>query len=1038
MEEFEPKKKIKIFTREFFMKYSYVFILALVLLIGTSYSLTFFVQNKKIVSGSLTTAPLNITASNSSINASSLSVPTTNQEGLNEFSKSLTITNDGTTDGKVKLTLTRTSGLNLTDMSYALVVNGTIQEISDVPSDGVIYETAIMGNEVINVELKLWPKTTYTGSETTFVGGIDTEIGYLGPVAASNNNLSNSYVKFNCNGNTCETWRIVKVENGRLVLTREADLEGATSRTDSGKYNPNLSCNDSSMITSVSTDNKNVYLAKTVKIIGGDGTQDNPYQLINNIESNSDKKIAATITYSDGNNTTITQNVYYNETNYISQTVDNPDFQGWSDGTNTYQLGDTITFTSDTTLSAIFTSHLTIANNNLNLAYGTNGESVYTYDGDGIVSCNSSDTQKATCTVDTTNNKIIVTPVNITTSPITITVSAAKGNNYLAPSDVTFSVNISRKAIAFPVCETFTYNGLEQTLYEAHDNEYVNSILKGTNAGNYTVNLTPGDNYEWSSGNNVTSSRTLTCTINQKNLTITAKNQTVNYGTAISTGVGQVDVDGLVNGDSLTSVTLTASTTNVPGGTITPSSGATSNGISNYSVTYNNGTLTINKVAAVISCSDKTYNGTEQTACSCSGGTIGGEYKATNYRSSAYSASCTGDANHSNPSNVTWTMNKKAVTVTAGSSSRGWNGSALTNSSCTGNSLVSGHTVTCTMTSGSTITTAGNVNNVINTVTIKSGSTDVTSNYSITNANGKLTITTVTPTVSLSAKSANWTGNRIAANTATVSPNGGGAITYTYYTNSACSSGATTTAPSAAGTYYVKASVAAVANKTNAASSSCVSHTINKVAASITCKGAQTYTGSAITSYSSSSGCASITNQSPTNAGTYTVKCNQDGNHNTSPTCSFTINKKATTMSLSATSGTIACGGKATITITTNGDGSLSCSSNATGKATCSISGKTLTINHVAEGSATITVSQAAGTNYAATSKTYTATLGTCAAWHLGGDYPDAYNCGLNCANYCNVLYKTTVWACAEYSCENWPENCTPSGKNGDICFCKY
>ena len=352
MEEFEPKKKIKIFTKEFYMKYSYVFILGLFLLIGTSYSLTFFVQNKKIASGSITTASLNISMSDNLISATNLSVPTTNQEGLSEFSKSLTITNSSNTDGKVKLTLTRTSGLNLTDMSYALVVNGSIQEISDVPSDGVIYETAVMGNEVINVEVKLWPKTTYTGSETTFTGEIDSEIKYLGEKASNNPELANSYVNFNCNGSTCEKWRIVKVENERLVLTRESDYEGASERVDSGKYNPSLTFNDNSLITSVSTDGKNVYLAKTVKITGGSGTSSDPYVLSNNTFNEEDKKVIAVITYKDGTTTLGTQNVYYNETNYISRVAQST-YAGWSDGTNYYLYGDTIsTITADINLLA--------------------------------------------------------------------------------------------------------------------------------------------------------------------------------------------------------------------------------------------------------------------------------------------------------------------------------------------------------------------------------------------------------------------------------------------------------------------------------------------------------------------------------------------------------------------------------------------------------------------------------------------------------------------------------------------------------------
>ena len=92
MEEFVPKKKIKILNKEFYLKYSYVFIIALVLFIGTSFGLTFFTQNLNIASGSLTTAPLNVTLTDLTINATNLSKPTTNQEGLSEFVKQITIT----------------------------------------------------------------------------------------------------------------------------------------------------------------------------------------------------------------------------------------------------------------------------------------------------------------------------------------------------------------------------------------------------------------------------------------------------------------------------------------------------------------------------------------------------------------------------------------------------------------------------------------------------------------------------------------------------------------------------------------------------------------------------------------------------------------------------------------------------------------------------------------------------------------------------------------------------------------------------------
>lgn len=97
--------------------------------------------------------------------------------------------------------------------------------------------------------------------------------------------------------------------------------------------------------------------------------------------------------------------------------------------------------------------------------------------------------------------------------------------------------------------------------------------------------------------------------INKAALTITAKSQTITYGNTIAQGTDQVNVTGLIAGDALTGISLTPSTTDVTtAGTITPSSASTTNGISNYSVTYNTGVLTIN--GAAIEATATGYTGT--------------------------------------------------------------------------------------------------------------------------------------------------------------------------------------------------------------------------------------------------------------------------------------------------------------------------------------------------------------------------------------------------------------------------------------------
>lgn len=92
---------------------------------------------------------------------------------------------------------------------------------------------------------------------------------------------------------------------------------------------------------------------------------------------------------------------------------------------------------------------------------------------------------------------------------------------------------------------------------------------------------------------------------------------------------------------------------------------------------------------------------------------------------------------------ATLTIKPRPITVTAATDSKIYDGSALTNSNCSITSeTLSGYNSICTMTTGSTIKDFGEVANTIkdNTVIIKRGTTDVTSNFTITTAEGKLSI----------------------------------------------------------------------------------------------------------------------------------------------------------------------------------------------------------------------------------------------------------------------------------------------------------
>ena len=97
------------------------------------------------------------------------------------------------------------------------------------------------------------------------------------------------------------------------------------------------------------------------------------------------------------------------------------------------------------------------------LTYPVAGTNAYTYDGDGTLSCTSSNTAYVTCSVDTTNGNIIVTPVKPTSSAITITLSATAGTNYSAPDNKTFTVTVAKGTLtATATALNGTYSGSAQ------------------------------------------------------------------------------------------------------------------------------------------------------------------------------------------------------------------------------------------------------------------------------------------------------------------------------------------------------------------------------------------------------------------------------------------------------------------------------------------------------------------------------------------------------------------------------------------------
>ena len=240
---------------------------------------------------------------------------------------------------------------------------------------------------------------------------------------------------------------------------------------------------------------------------------------------------------------------------------------------------------------------------------------------------------------------------------------------------------IYKKIVTIPtnaLCTNPTYNGSSQQLTSVTSGDgYTLSGYSGTNAGSYTVTASLSGFSRWSDG--TTGNKTFTCSIGKKAVTVTASSGSKTYdGSALSNTTGC----SITAGSVLTGHTVICSNS----GSIT-NKGSVAN--------------TLNSVVVKSGTTD-----------------VSGNYAITKR-------------------NGTLTVNARSITVTASGGSKTYDGSSLTNASgcsVTSGSVVSGHTVTCSN-SGS-ITNKGSATNTLSSVVIKSGTTDVSGNYSITKLNG--------------------------------------------------------------------------------------------------------------------------------------------------------------------------------------------------------------------------------------------------------------------------------------------------------------
>ena len=161
-----------------------------------------------------------------------------------------------------------------------------------------------------------------------------------------------------------------------------------------------------------------------------------------------------------------------------------------------------------------------------------------------------------------------------------------KGTTVLSwgnPSDITYGTALSGtqlNATAGGVAGAFVYTPASGTVLGAH------------NAQTLSVQFTPTDTNNYSTP----ALKTVSINVNPASLTITANAQSKSYGTLLALGTSAFTATGLTNGDSVSSATLTsagATNTAAVGSYAITVTNAVGSGLTNYNISYVNGTLTV-------------------------------------------------------------------------------------------------------------------------------------------------------------------------------------------------------------------------------------------------------------------------------------------------------------------------------------------------------------------------------------------------------------------------------------------------------------
>ena len=261
------------------------------------------------------------------------------------------------------------------------------------------------------------------------------------------------------------------------------------------------------------------------------------------------------------------------------------------------------------------------------ITYGRTATLTYTLNPTGNVNCSSSNAHVATCSVDTTNKKITITPVNVGNTQITIN-GIPSNSNYNSSSVSKYVViNCSNTATEPSVVSGLIYNGSSQTGLKGGSNVNL-STISAINAGNYTGKATPKTNYCWTDG--TTTTKSYSWSIAKKNVRCSITSvPTLKYPSSATGSIKYSCTDSkvpsvtssstsniTVSGVTSTSATLKA--LKVGSSTITISTASDTN--------YNASNKATSNISTSASAYTVTYNNNGGSGCTTTSVTYGGKY----------------------------------------------------------------------------------------------------------------------------------------------------------------------------------------------------------------------------------------------------------------------------------------------------------------------------------------------------------------------------------------------------------------------------